>query len=759
MSKIRNIVIYATELGIKKSCIFYEDGSVKEGTESEGYQAVMQVAKERGFNTPAAVRSMMNKDTIYAMSEKEFREKYNSFLPESAKITTTEEWKKEFDRFLKENNIEAKDASESVIPGVEYYPGEEKDDNEDEVVYQEKYEGSEYESFEDEADKKDVEEVEEEEEPELKKQSRNNGTVVAALVVAGAILLSPWLYSCAKRLTKQGQIFVNNITRKLTSEDENKTTTIPGVVGNNDLYTDYNFTQLLEVTTSESQKKAMINLDASLNGFNGSFADAWKESGNDIKAALTFDEAVALQMAYNTYSIDEVRAYFNSHEVNAIEMSNAYKAASLQLMGAYVIEDKNHPVDMSILIDSQEGRDFYNRYHSMYLAAKEATGDEQLRLVNEFYKAVRTDFAITEEERTEGIAHSESYAKLKAYQLSVAPMIAASEMIFQNLKTDYTLTDLEVDFINDIGLCNYADDKFERIETIMLGSYEDNSNPLFDQYRSAIINELTKNNKYVIDDAHRELANLRRFKIVVNGEESVYGGPTATRNSNEPTTTTTTNTRTWTETNTSTRTETSTETAPIPDDEKKKIDDQTDQENDDAKKKGEEEAEEERRRQQEEEDQKKKDIEDEVKKDDEDLQKGIDDANKTIDDNNKDKDPSNDKPVNEKDIGKNVDVDDNHSNKDGDVDKSVKDITTDGSGANKPLPDPNDTGKKFDQQTSTPATNSSTVTNNNSGSGSSNKHTESVDTGNGQRAEIEYDQDYPDYDADGNPVKTKTRKR
>ena len=30
-----------------------------------------------------------------------------------------------------------------------------------------------------------------------------------------------------------------------------------------------------------------------------------------------------------------------------------------------------------------------------------------------------------------------------------------------------TLNDTEIDFINDIGLCNYADDTFERLETIV----------------------------------------------------------------------------------------------------------------------------------------------------------------------------------------------------------------------------------------------------------------------------------------------------
>ena len=56
------------------------------------------------------------------------------------------------------------------------------------------------------------------------------------------------------------------------------------------------------------------------------------------------------------------------------------------------------------------------------------------------------------------------------------------------------------------------------------------------------------------------------------------------------------------------------------------------------------------------------------------------------------------KPVNERDFGDhNVDFDNDHSDDNGNLDNSVKDITTDGSGANNgALPDPNETGRKFD---------------------------------------------------------------
>ena len=39
--------------------------------------------------------------------------------------------------------------------------------------------------------------------------------------------------------------------------------------------------------------------------YNGVFADAHKEEGKDIKAALTVEEMIALQLAYNNFDEDE----------------------------------------------------------------------------------------------------------------------------------------------------------------------------------------------------------------------------------------------------------------------------------------------------------------------------------------------------------------------------------------------------------------------------------------------------------------------
>ena len=75
-------------------------------------------------------------------------------------------------------------------------------------------------------------------------------------------------------------------------------------------------------------------------------------------------------------------------------------------------------------------------------------------------------------------------------------------------------------------------------------------------------------------------------------------------------------------------------------------------------------------------------------------------ANEQIAMNNDDDDPTNDKPVNEKDFkGHVVDFDDDYSNSNGDLYSNVQDITTDGSGANETLPNPDIIGEQYDDST------------------------------------------------------------
>lgn len=535
---------------------------------------------------------------------------------------------------------------------------------------------------------------------------KKNKLIKRIAVCFTALSLATGLFACGQRQTLEGEMLNSNLITTTTDKDATGTRlNVDGFVlsGNNDYYDDYTYEELVEVTFNETQKNAMINAHDALLNFNDEFAGHYLENGKNVRAALKFDEIIALQMAYNDYSKKDILAIFNGAEIRSDEMVRAYKDASLQLMGAYAMENSNHPVDMSMLLTDEEGVEFYNRYHEAFLEAKDATGQDKLDKVKAFYAMVRNDFPITEEVRTEGISHAENYESLEPYKLSVTPMIAAAEMLFQNLKYDYTLGDGEIDFINDLGLCNYAEETFERIETITLTSVEDETNPTYEQYRNAIIEKMKATGYYYINDEARELTKLDSFQDAVNGEKKDYTKTGTNTGTGKTTTTTTTRqeVETHTDTTTTYHTEETRVEKTIPDDVKAQIDAQIAAENEAARRQAEIEAERERQRLQAIEDENARRIQEEIRREEEDLQNRLNNINNIINNNNSDQNTNNDRVINESDFGDHgVHFDPQHQDGNGNLNNSVQNITTDPTGdkTNDPLPDPNQTGAVFDSQ-------------------------------------------------------------
>lgn len=481
-------------------------------------------------------------------------------------------------------------------------------------------------------------------------------------------------------------------------------------VHSNDYYDGYTYDQLLEVTDSQTQHDEMVRVHDALYGFNVTFADAHVEEGKDIRAALTFEEVIALSQAYNDFTPQEMAAIFNGYGFRSGELTDAYKVATLQLMGGHVIEDREHPVDMSMLLTTQEGKDFYNKYHELYLRVLESEGQEKIDAINAFYAELFSDFPISDDIREVGIAHADGRNSIKSYYLSVTPMVASMEMIAQNYNgIDHTMLDKAIAYFNDIGLCNRAEDNFEIVQQVTMGACvnEDDTNPLYTQYRDAMVNDLTNLDKYVTTDGRRNLADLKRFQDVVNWHAYV-DGPWSYHGETYVTYEYDTETKRWTET--TTREETTRTQKEMPAEVKEEIDKEIDKENEEAKRQGEEAAKKEEERLQDEADKDAERIEEEIRQDHEDMQNDIDDANAKIEENQRidqenegkpEEEQEKKDPVNEDDFGDHgVDFDDDHSNDNGDLDDSVENITTDDSGyvPDEPLPDPNVTGADFDAQ-------------------------------------------------------------
>lgn len=509
------------------------------------------------------------------------------------------------------------------------------------------------------------------------------GKRLTALLVAGAILIGGiGGYHFGKNNTKEGQIVNSSFSLLDVFKGEEAQ--------------DRAYLKLIKETKNKDQKEIMTMQGQTLDMINRDFALAHMEEGKDIKAGLTWDESIALNLAYNTYTKDQIRVMFNGAEVDSLAMSHAYKNGTLQLMGAFVIANRDEPVNMAGFVRDEEGKAFVEKYEDLFYKCKEAEGEERINAVHAFYQELYKDFPISDEIREEGLSHADARASVKPYMAAVTPMVAAAEIMFQNLEIDHTLADKATAYFNDIGLCNIAEDSFERAEQITLAAETDEKLPTYEEFRNAKIQELIIEGNYPLDDYHRDLSQLDEFQKWVNGyflfDENGYITKTIV------TTHTSTTYHTVTETHTTSDRD---EAVKMAGEDKvsaaeKEADKKIEQENQAAKEKAEQEAEQKRQELQEEADREAERAEQEVEQDRQDYEDRIEDANDTIEQGG---------TVNEDDLGHGTNFDDQHSDSEGNLDDSVTDITTDGSGAvdaDEPLPDPNEMGAQFDAgQTST----------------------------------------------------------
>ena len=486
------------------------------------------------------------------------------------------------------------------------------------------------------------------------------------------------------------------------------------------------FDSLLEASESQKQQQVVQMMSNYIDYFNGDFADYYKETvqlrdkeGNltgetiEVKPALLWNyEVPALTIAYNDYTTRELQEIFNGTELDAYTLDANYKNGTLQLFGAYVISDREHPVNLSALIESPEGKAFVEKYENLFYNIKEAkTEEEKIAAVNAFYAELYRDFPIDNDIREVGISHAGGRSLIidQPYKLAITPMVTATEVMYQNLAIDHTLSDKAIAYFNDLGLCNLAYNSFEKAQRALEDAKYDERYADYEKLSQLKINALKQAGKYVIDDAHRDLSLLTIFQENVNGHFEVMDGVWVYTGGSAILSTTVetyqeivdqwseSTTRTWTETE---RTETSDRNKAIDkagkekvEEAERKVDEQIEEDNNKAREEAEKQADQEQQRQQAEEDKHAEEVKEEVKQDDQDMQQKIDEANDKID---------NGQTVNENDFGDHdVDFDDQHSDENGNLDNSVEDITTDGTGAvdaDEPLPDPNVTGKQFDER-------------------------------------------------------------
>ena len=638
--KIRNVVFYSFdgENGkMHQACIFYTDGTVKNVSHDEGLLAAATIAAEENIKTREDFLKILNKERIYSITGEELEQNFKFYL------------------------------GTSLIPRK----------NNELVKYPDKNKGKNKRKKKKRTSKKKKNNFFTRTWNKIKKKKYIKpiiAAVTALTLLAGGIFLG-------KKLKNDNISNSNNISSEIDNDLDNSS---------NIEAHDLAYLKLINKTKNKEQRNAMKHQGKILDLFNKDFADKHIQHNSNVKAALTWDEMMALNLAYNTYSKEQIRAMFNGAELDAKTMTDAYKNATLQLMASYVIETRENPVNSSKFLTSKEEQAFVEKYNNLFLKCKETTGQEQINAVNAFYQELYKDFPISNKIREEGISHADGRKKLESYKLAITPIVGAAEMMFQNLNIDHTLSDKATAYFNDLGLCNLAEEKFEKAMSITLSAETDDSIPKYDKFKTTKIEELKFEDNYVINDNYRDLSQLEEFKKWVNLQPETAKAE-STKKSTERTKTTTNNTKTTKITNNrgdavKAAGETAVKNA------EEKVNAQISSENSTSKTTAEQQAEQNRQDKQQQEDQKKTQLENDVQASDKDLQDKINNAN------------SSNKPSSEEDFkDHNVDFSPEHSDENGKLNDSVTDITTDGTGdkTGDALPDPNVTGAEFDAKAQT----------------------------------------------------------
>lgn len=686
--RIANIVFYkfhedGNEDGniIKQACIFYEDGSVENTSYEKGLDAAEYLVKQENISSKELLEDLINNKKIHVLSGKELEVRFNDFIAKKHNSQNNNIYSNsnhQVSRNSVKNNENKHDIKSNLSSNSGTYTQKNQFPKKKKGFFQ-----------------RTIEKI------------KNTKLVKRVALCVTALAVGMGFYSCSSKNTKEGQIVDSNISA-ISTDNNRSTNDIYANTPVNSAYDNHTYAGLLETTHNLSQKRIMQQIGENLDSFNGTFAEKFTNDTTKIKAALSWDEAVALNLAYNDYEKYAIEAMFNGSEVDQTKLSNAYKTATLQLTGAYVIGTRENPVNSYKMIQSEEGQEFVKKYEDMLLDCKEATSEsDKIDKVNKFYTELYKDFPIDSEIREEGIAHADARDTLQSYKLAVTPIVAASEMMFQNLDIDHTLSDKAIAYFNDLGLCNIADAKFEKAMNITINAEMNELIPTYEQFKNAKIKELKVSDRYVIDDNHRDLSQLAEFKKIVNVHFDIidgsFTGTTSTNTSTSSSTYSSTSYKTkTTKSLTSDRDEAVSKTSESAVSEaERKVDSSIEEENAQAKSEAEAEAEYVRQQEQTKADKEAENIKNEIAQDEQDLQDKIVEANDKINNNNNDTDQSNDVNVNESDFGDhNVDFDSNHSDSNGNLDDSVKDITTDSSNnqTGEELPDPNQTGAIFDSQ-------------------------------------------------------------
>lgn len=228
----------------------------------------------------------------------------------------------------------------------------------------------------------------------------------------------------------------------------------------NDSRTTY-FDSLLNKLEEGPKKTAIQLVHGSTKSFNDTLSGNIMKEGEDKRLAHSWEENMASYLAFNQFTDEELFQIFDTYKINATDLYDQLKLSNMKEMLYYARATESSGRDY--LIQSEEGKTFFRSYEDLVLEYNRATTkEEKTEIAKEFFAKVRNDFPITSEDKV-GFIHTEK--AYEDYHYAVTPMISAMEIMNRNLGV--SLTNQEIEYFNELGMCNFAEEKFEDYEDML----------------------------------------------------------------------------------------------------------------------------------------------------------------------------------------------------------------------------------------------------------------------------------------------------
>lgn len=231
---------------------------------------------------------------------------------------------------------------------------------------------------------------------------------------------------------------------------------------NNNTISDQNirgtFAELVAKLQAGPKKDAVIAVQSTLKNFNDTLSGSIMREGEDKRLAHSWDENVAAYLAFNTFTDEELFQIFDTYQLDGNYLYDQLKLGNMKEMLYYA--RATQPSGRADLIKTEEGKQFFTKYENKVLEFNKATTKEdKIAIAKDFYAMARADFPIQDEDK-EGFIHTEK--GYEDYSYAVTPMIAAMEVMTRNVGV--SLSDKEVDYFNELGMCNFAEEKLQNYQ-------------------------------------------------------------------------------------------------------------------------------------------------------------------------------------------------------------------------------------------------------------------------------------------------------